>query len=544
MTTSQARLFIRLRSKHAPPSRRAKGPPIITHLQKFSEKVSLGKTRTKRFLALQEAISSLSKDFDALERLSGTGVNSTSQILKEILVKTSSLNFSKLVEFLSTVPPKESPWSNTPYVRVVRKFRKLAQYISAEQHLRYMIRRFPNWQIQEANDGPYTEHPDGAEPDDAIGLFTRMLTKSTAKQRKTFMRNLETRTGKNQGVIDRRINELISLENRVHAEIQLLYHYEQDQKVKLRPRILSSSKEACYLCHLFITTHAKFHTQRSHGNLYPEWRLPRFDELQLSKDAEREMKQVIGKFSQAIEMQILSYLLQQPQRRQDPSESSVFLPGVYSPSIVSVPGENNLVVVEEASAGVESHHRHQDSGIAFAQPVQPAVVDSAKSSFMTKPEPESSTPHHPLPSSESSSSSSLLLSNRPDSISGRKPAYPDLAPGEAPYLLVRGKPIEIRIYRGSSVRFHTPEINCEFEYEVIPSKKTSSKQKATTTDHAIVILCVEWLSADATSLNNAQIIDVTTPSLETDEIYGNGIFTEHGLVMLGKGCSIMMRAYT
>jgi nucleic acid/nucleotide deaminase of polymorphic system toxin len=534
-------LLVRLRSKHAPPSRRTKGPPIIIQLQKFSEMINLGKKRTQRFQPLQEVVLNLSKDFDALEKLSETEANSTSgcMILKEILLKTSSLSFSKLIEFLSTVPPKDSPWSNTPYIRVVRKFQKLAQYVFAERHLRYMIRKVPNWQIREANDGPYTEHPDGAEPDDAIGLFTRMLTKSTAKQRKKFVRNLETRIGKNRGAIEQRINELISLENRVHAEIQLLYHYEQDQQVKLRPRILCSNKEACYLCNLYISTHAKFHTQRSHGNLYPKWRLPRFDELQLSKNAEREMKQVIARFSHTIEMQILSYLLQQPQRRQDPSESSVFLPGVYTPSIVSVPGENNLVVVDEASAGPESHHRRVDSGAAFLQPVQPAVMNPGISSFVAEPEEPESSIHHPLPSSESSSSSSLLLSNQPDPTTWGNPAYTELALGEEPYLLSRGTAIEIKICKGSSARFHTPVIHCEFEYDA-----TSSKKKATTADHAAVILRVEWLSADATSLGNGltQIVDVTAPSLEIDEVSVDGIFEEHGLVISGKGCSVMMRA--
>jgi hypothetical protein len=198
--------------------------------------INLGKKkRIQRFQALRETISNLSKDFNALEKLSETEANSTSgcKILKEILFKTSSLSFSQLVEFLSTVPPKDSPWSNTPYIRVVRKFEKLAQYVSAGRHLRHMIRKVPNWQIREANDGPYTEHPDGAEPDDATSLLTRILTTSTAKQRKKFVRDLETRIGKNRGAIEQRINELVSLDNRVHAEIQLLYHYEQDQKVKL-----------------------------------------------------------------------------------------------------------------------------------------------------------------------------------------------------------------------------------------------------------------------------------------------------------------------
>ena len=172
-----------------------------------------------------------------------------------------------------------------------------------------------------------------------------MRTKSTANQRKTFMRNLETTLGKNRTAVEKEIDKVVSLENRVHAEIQLVYHYEYDQQVKLRPRIICSNKEACYLCYLFITTHGKFYTQRSHGNLYLQWRLPRFDELQLPRDSERQMKQAITRFNHAIETQILSCLSQKLQRRQDPSESSVFLPGVYTASDMSSHLERNLVVV-------------------------------------------------------------------------------------------------------------------------------------------------------------------------------------------------------
>jgi hypothetical protein len=54
---------------------------------------------------------------------------------------------------------------------------------------------------------------------------------------------------------------------------------------------------------------------------------------------------------------------------------------------------------------------------------------------------------------------------------------------------------------------------------------------------------MEWLSADPTSSNNGQtqIVDVSAPSLEIGEVSGDGIFEEHGLVISGKGCSVMMR---
>ncbi|KAF6811096.1 hypothetical protein CSOJ01_05901 [Colletotrichum sojae] len=60
---------------------------------------------------------------------------------------------------------------------------------------------------------------------------------------------------------------------KVHAEIQLLYHYLATPSHK-PARVVCSSKDACYLCNTFITMHKAFHTPGCHGRLYPGWRLP------------------------------------------------------------------------------------------------------------------------------------------------------------------------------------------------------------------------------------------------------------------------------
>lgn len=60
---------------------------------------------------------------------------------------------------------------------------------------------------------------------------------------------------------------------KVHAEIQLLFFYELNDKLP-RPRVICSSKSACYLCNLFFSLHGVFHIPRSHGRLYDKWTLP------------------------------------------------------------------------------------------------------------------------------------------------------------------------------------------------------------------------------------------------------------------------------
>ncbi|KAI1457308.1 hypothetical protein F4805DRAFT_181501 [Annulohypoxylon moriforme] len=63
-------------------------------------------------------------------------------------------------------------------------------------------------------------------------------------------------------------------EAKIHAEIQLLYYCELHIPHNRMPRVVCSSKDACWLCNEFILLYEKIHTPKSHGKLYPGWRLP------------------------------------------------------------------------------------------------------------------------------------------------------------------------------------------------------------------------------------------------------------------------------
>ena len=65
---------------------------------------------------------------------------------------------------------------------------------------------------------------------------------------------------------------------RIHAEIQLIFHCELQSDVKF-PRVICSSKDACFLCDAFISLHGKTYTPQCHGRLYPGWRLPYIPQL-------------------------------------------------------------------------------------------------------------------------------------------------------------------------------------------------------------------------------------------------------------------------
>ena len=60
---------------------------------------------------------------------------------------------------------------------------------------------------------------------------------------------------------------------KIHAEVQLVFCLEQEQ-TNFPPRVICSSKDACFLCNMLNSIHGKFHIPRCHGKLYPGWRLP------------------------------------------------------------------------------------------------------------------------------------------------------------------------------------------------------------------------------------------------------------------------------
>lgn len=72
-------------------------------------------------------------------------------------------------------------------------------------------------------------------------------------------------------------------ESKIHAEVQVVAHYEGASSEVVRPRVIASSKDACYLCHTFIRLHGKYSMPKSHGRIYTGWRLPAAHHMEASE---------------------------------------------------------------------------------------------------------------------------------------------------------------------------------------------------------------------------------------------------------------------
>jgi hypothetical protein len=156
--------------------------------------------------------------------------------------------------------------------------RKVARYKEAARHLCRMAKKFPAVQRAEVI---------------SVTLQREMFAKTevnhyspslpTTLQRIYSKHNLAANTSRIYSLLKLGAaqaeqmfshNVLRSLEGaKVHAEIQLFYHIEMLHPVQL-PRVVCSSKDACYLCDYFLTTTTKLHSPKCHGRLYPGWRLP------------------------------------------------------------------------------------------------------------------------------------------------------------------------------------------------------------------------------------------------------------------------------
>ncbi|GIC85840.1 nucleic acid/nucleotide deaminase domain-containing protein [Aspergillus udagawae] len=175
----------------------------------------------------------------------------------------------------STRVIKESAFAAT----LLNIIQKVSRYKEAARALHRIAKKFPivrNIEIhlatlpEEAFDQP---HDPAYSP--SLPAVLAQLGKINGKQYNVSQISRFIKCGKNKDPIDlfsQKTSRTLQ-EAKIHAEIQLIAYCEL-QSPPLFPRAISSSKDACFLRNAFIQSHGKMHTSRTHGRLYPDWRLP------------------------------------------------------------------------------------------------------------------------------------------------------------------------------------------------------------------------------------------------------------------------------
>lgn len=130
---------------------------------------------------------------------------------------------------------------------------------------------------------------------------------------------------------------------KIHAEIQLLFFYELYPN-RPRPRVICSSKSACYLCNLFFHLHGGFHVPRTHGRLYDKWILP--DWLDIPVEHHRDLAIILTRLKATLDDKIRRALRSKKGLCHHPNES-VLPPFAHWPSSSAL--SRNLVSPSTAS---------------------------------------------------------------------------------------------------------------------------------------------------------------------------------------------------
>ena len=182
-----------------------------------------------------------------------------------------------LRDVLESIPNRQmDPHSKKSLLNMIKK---LARYRDAARYLcrtakKFAIVRRMKVQIVTLPRDSFQAWPSLSNAELSSTSAGLQLTKKTKKQFNQCLRLF----GVSETAAVRQVmkckSDIIS-KGKVHAEIQLIHHLEE-QVSSASPRVICSSKDACFLCNAFITTHGKLYTPRSHGRLYPKWRLPLF----------------------------------------------------------------------------------------------------------------------------------------------------------------------------------------------------------------------------------------------------------------------------
>jgi OTT_1508-like deaminase len=206
----------------------------------------------------------------------------------------------------------------------------------------------------------------------SIYEVSNRLFQSSDLPRESLLRlgdRIESSLSRSEKKFQERIADMAGL-GKIHAEIQLLFFYELHPK-PVRPRVICSSKSACYLCNLFIQLHGQFFVPRTHGRLYGKWILPDWLEG-LPIDRREKLGVIVTKLNSTIEEKIRKALVETNKPYLYPNES-VLVARAHWPSTSDLPENPNSssgstsTLRQEATAGQMSSLSGDQNGYAVSR---------------------------------------------------------------------------------------------------------------------------------------------------------------------------------
>lgn len=236
----------------------------------------LQQLRTRQLKRLRDVVDLTLARMKSVTRLGDAWTkHQTAGSLKSLVVGMHDLwQVEQLRTILEAIPNREvDPSSRTNLLNTIKK---VARYCEAAQMLCRIAKKYP--MVHNMTVVP-VELPEQAfdrsipkDPPTLDSVLKRFqILRKQANIGKLY-RILQVPKDKANSLFSEQLSKTLA-EAKIHAEIQIVFHYELNRTLK-PPRIVRSSKSACFLCNTFISMYKEIYTPRCHGRLYSAWRLP------------------------------------------------------------------------------------------------------------------------------------------------------------------------------------------------------------------------------------------------------------------------------
>lgn len=255
--------------------------------------------------------------------------NSRSHEMLLELVQTAEAFASKSLTSMIVVLQSSRTIDPSTKTYLPQAIEKLARYSTASRYLVSIARKrrysvFNNIEVQSISIQPPNEHFFQKPFSNFEQAIRRVISANVAAHERRTILPLLSHLEQTYREEAREFQDRISAESKlwkVHAEIQLLVYHELHPNLP-KPRVIASSKSACYLCNLFLNLHGQFQTSRAHGRIYDRWLLP--DWVNFMAEQRQHMSWAAAQLNSTIEKKIIDTLNVGKKSYNHPNESRLF----------------------------------------------------------------------------------------------------------------------------------------------------------------------------------------------------------------------------
>lgn len=465
------------------------------------------------------------------------------------------------------VPYTPGLWSGNATESLIDRLRKISQYIKACEELLRAARRYRIFSniavefvdLQQGGRRLSVDAESDANEIIAASCTRETLSRISSQRRKSVWDTRQSITARLGGT------------SRLHAEVQLVLYYEQDANL-LRPRVICSSKSACYLCHLLVRIHGQYYIPSTHGKLYDTWKWPaptRLPDKIGRRGAQIDLQRLLPEFSNAIDHKIRDCLNKaRVVRRIDPLESRVDLLAAITPSILSRISRSSRSV-RSVRSGARHRQEHLDVASAGFSDVDDAFsttsietcTELAPLSQTTPPPPPDTLIMRPIVRAEDSASCGGIATATMARHPSRGSSVSSLQEGSVLCMASQGgrgqelselqrEPLCLRKGESSnqsfdtdnvSLQIHVPGLHVALQYDASPAQGTRLGGQTPQAQRKSFQMEIQCLSSSAQCADNglAQIVDLEDGNWVEKSAPEGILFSTDGLLL--KRRSILLR---